>query len=304
MIGDILEKEGFLVRLFSSAAEAQQEIFSISPELILLDLVLPDLNGFDFLRILRNDTRTGHVPIILLTSRSGTEDKVKGLELGADDYVTKPFDPEELAARVKSGVRRFKQEKAYNPLTGLPGNGLIEAELFSRLRQNKHFSVLYLDLDNFKAYNDRYGFLKGDEVIKLLADIIRRKLAAKGSPEDFLGHVGGDDFILIVSPERARELGEAVIQEFDGLVPLLYTAEDRKRGYMLSKDRDGKLKKYRLLSLSVAAVTEAQYKFEQPWELAEGAARVKEKVKQQPGSCYLEDNFANLGEDTETGGGG
>lgn len=202
VISDCLEKEGFAVNGAYDFNSAMDKIYSNAPDIILLDVVLPEMNGVEICRLLRNDTRTSHVPIIMLTSKVEVEDKVAGLDAGADDYITKPFDCLELIARVKTHLRRAKQEKSFNPLTELPGNILIEEEIKKRVNDvKKKFAVLYVDLDNFKAYNDVYGFLKGDEVIKFVAHILKKNINELGNPDDFIGHIGGDDFIAITTPQ-------------------------------------------------------------------------------------------------------
>ena len=143
------------------------------------------------------------MPIIMLTAQGNEEDKLTGLELGADDYITKPFNPRELISRVKNTLLRIERNRWANPLTGLPGNTEIQSEINYRIAKDMLFSVLYLDVDNFKAYNDVYGFARGDTAIKLIADILMDAVSAFGSQNDFIGHIGGDDFVVITSPEYA-----------------------------------------------------------------------------------------------------
>lgn len=290
VIKDCLDKEGYIVHSATDSQSGLEEVYQNPPDLILLDVVLPGMNGHEICRLLRNDTRTSHVPIIMLTSKGGTNDKVEGFEAGADDYITKPFEAAELVARVKTHLRRAKQEKSFNPLTGLPGNIMIETEIKNRVEQrDEHFAVLYIDLDNFKAYNDVYGFLKGDEVLKLVALIIEQCIREDGNRDDFVGHVGGDDFIAVTTPDKVDSVCKNIISRFDSTVPLLYSSEDRKRGYIVTLDRQNKQTQYPLVSISIGVVSNERRSLESHWQVAEIASELKRYAKGQAGSLYIKD---------------
>lgn len=290
VISDCLEKEGYEVFGANDVTSAMELIYHVTPDIILLDVVLPKMNGYEICRLLRNDTRTSHLPIIMLTSRDQLEDKVAGLDAGADDYITKPFDNPELVARVKTHLRRAKQEKSFNPLTGLPGNILIEDEIKRRVKDNtRKFGVLYIDLDNFKAYNDVYGFLKGDEVIKFVAHIIEKNVKSLGNHDDFIGHIGGDDYIAVTSPNKIETICNAIISQFDSSIPLFYSAEDRRQGFIITKDRTNQDMKYPFISLSIAVVSNERRHIENHWQVAEIAAEMKKFAKLRPGSVFVSD---------------
>ncbi|MHB9093322.1 MAG: GGDEF domain-containing response regulator [Eubacteriales bacterium] len=290
VISDCLQKEGYLVSGAYDFNKAMEQIYHTPPDIILLDVVLPKMNGYDICRLLRNDTRTSHLPIIMLTSKGQVEDKVAGLDAGADDYITKPFDNLELIARVKTHLRRAKQEKSFNPLTGLPGNILIEEEIKRRVSEGKKkFAVLYIDLDNFKAYNDVYGFLKGDEVIKFVAHIIEKNVKTLGGHGDFIGHIGGDDYIAITTPNKLDDICKAVINQFDSTISLFYSTDDRRRGYIITRDRSNQEIKYPFMSLSIAVVSNESRYVENHWQVAEIAAEMKKFAKSRAGSVYVKD---------------
>ncbi|MFZ3171499.1 MAG: response regulator [Carboxydocellales bacterium] len=291
VVSDRLNKEGYEVATAMDSVAGLNEIYESTPDIILLDVVLPGgQNGTEICRLLRNDTRTGHVPIIMLTSRRETNDIVSGLEAGADDYITKPFDTNELVARIKTHLRRAKQEKSFNPLTGLPGNLLIEKEIKAKVAEpNTPFAVLYLDLDNFKAYNDVYGFLKGDEVLKLLAHILTQCIKELGNRDDFVGHIGGDDFIAITTPDKVDIICPALITQFDSTIPLFYSLDDRKKGYIITYDRQDKEVEYPLVSLSIAVITNSKRPLITHWQVAEIASELKRFAKTLPGSNYVKD---------------
>lgn len=290
IISDCLSKEGYSVFGASDFESGMDSIYRTPPDIILLDVVLPRMNGYEICRLLRNDTRTSHVPIIMLTSKGQVEDKVTGLEAGADDYITKPFDSIELSARVKNLLRRAKQVKSFNPLTGLPGNIIIDTVIKSRVYDNDDkFAVLYLDLDNFKAYNDAYGFLKGDEVIKFLAYIISTNVKNLGQPGDFIGHIGGDDFIVVTRPENVDKICTEIIDQFDTSIWLFYSSEDRKRGYIVTTDRNHREQHFSIMSLSIAVVSNENRNITNHWQIAEVAAELKKLAKSESHSSYVKD---------------
>src|SRR5207244_6101784 len=162
--------------------------------------MMPKLDGFEVAQRLRRDSRTSSSSIIMLTAKALSSDKVLGLSSGADDYIIKPFDPVELLARVKGTLRRAREMRALSPLTGLPGNIRVQEEIRRRVSEDQPFAVLYADLDYFKAYNDHYGFVRGDRAIQALAKLSTEVTHEQAAPEAFAGPVGGHDCPLIVSP--------------------------------------------------------------------------------------------------------
>ena len=176
-----------------------------------------------------------------------------------------------------------------NPLTGLPGNLVIEEQLRRLLLNDAEFAVLYLDLNNFKSYNDKYGFERGDKVLLMTAETLSRSLAREGQGEDFLGHIGGDDFIIITSPDRAERIANAIIEIFDREIQTAYSEEDRKKGFIQVKNRQGKAEKFPITSMSIAGVTNTHRKFKNYWEIPEVAAELKKMAKQKVGSCLVFD---------------
>ncbi len=259
------------------------------PDLIILDVMMPDMDGMEVCRMLRQDTLTNHIPIIMLTAKGILEDKIKGMESGADDYITKPFDPLELEARINMHLRRSIREGEASPLTGLPGNRSIEEIIENRIRSGKKFAVCYIDLDDFKAYNDRYGFFAGSEVIKMTAQIILEAMRLHGAEEDFCGHIGGDDFIVVTTMERAIPLSEEIIRLFDLRIPNHYDPLDRRNGYIVSVDRSGEIKKYPIMTISVAIVHNTYRDINHPGKVAQIAAEVKKYAKSLEGSNYVFD---------------
>ena len=292
LITDILEEKGYEVVSANNGTDGIKMVMAEKPDLVLLDVVMPGIDGFEVCKLLRQDESNNLMPIIILTGQ-GNEDKLAGLELGADDYITKPFNPRELVSRVKNTLLRIDRNRWANPLTGLPGNTEIQSEINSRIVKDMKFSVLYLDVDNFKAYNDVYGFARGDTAIKMIADILADNSRTFGSPNDFIGHIGGDDFVIITSPEYVDALCENIIKEFDERVPELYSDEDRKAGFISTANRRGDIIKYPIMSISIAVVSNEFRTLSNHIEVGEIAAEMKKKAKSVAGSVYLRDMRRN-----------
>ena len=265
-----------------------------APSLILIDLAMPRMDGYEAIRQLRNDTRTAHVPMLILTARTDAKDIVIGFETGADDYIAKPFDIIELLARVKSHLRRSAQRPVLNPLTGLPGGVLLTQAIRDRLACKRPFALLYADLDNFKAFNDIYGFSRGDQAILFVASTIQRVMAAHGAAEDTIGHIGGDDFAILTTPDRAELICRALISTFDEEVLQLYDPEDRQRGYISGADRYGILRRFGLMSISIGVVTTHRRGFSDQESLTRVAAEMKHHAKALPGSTFAVDQRTSL----------
>ena len=284
-----LEAEGYEVLEAHDGKEAVDMIKKCTPDLLITDFKMPKICGDEVCKILKQDILIQHMPIIMLTGKGEVLDKIQGINAGADDYIVKPFEPQELVARVKMVLRRTGRDLDANLLTRLPGNVSIINELRIRITENELFAVCYVDLDKFKAFNDKYGFEKGDEVIKNTARILISSLQQKGTPQDFIGHIGGDDFVVITTPEKVDELCKKIIADFTAMVPGLYNKEDLEKGYIIGKDRQKKIKKIPLLSISIGVVTNDKRKIEHVGEVGELGAELKEYAKSLPGSNYVKE---------------
>ena len=281
-----LRMEGYEVVIANDGEEALRIVQEEMPALVLLDIMMPKLDGYEVCERIRADGRTRHVSVILLTARALSADKIVGLTAGADDYVLKPFDPMELVARVRSTLRRSKEMRAVSPLTGLPGNIQIEDEIRERHRAGEAVAVCHADLDNFKGYNDRYGFLQGDRAIAYTAEVLRE--VAEATPDSFLGHIGGDDFAMVVPADDAERTCERAIELFDRAAATLYEPADAARGYIEVQDRRGRMMRYPILTLSIGVGLNADditdYR-----EIVDAATEMKSFAKRQPGSVYAVD---------------
>jgi diguanylate cyclase (GGDEF)-like protein len=289
IIGTNLELGGFDVLSAPDGPSALALLDDRLPDVVVLDVVMPLMDGYATLGRIRRHATASHVPVIVLTGGgSDTTEPVKSLEAGADDFIAKPFSPQEMLARVRAKVRRANVDSSLQPLTRLPGNIAIEHEVRRRFEAREPWAVIYADLDNFKAFNDHYGFVRGDDAIRLVSSTMSDTIKRIGEESDFLGHIGGDDFIIVTSPQRAENLARTVAETFDRDVPALYTAIDRKNGWIAAKDRRGNNVRFPVMSLSLAIVTQSP-RITSYQSIGEVAAELKSFAKRQTGSFVAMD---------------
>ena len=284
-----LRSAGYNVSVASNGEEAMERALELRPDLVLLDVMMPKMDGFEVAQRLRRDSRTSSSSIIMLTAKALSSDKVLGLSSGADDYIIKPFDPVELLARVKGTLRRAREMRALSPLTGLPGNIRVQEEIRRRVAEDEPFSLLYADLDYFKAYNDHYGFVRGDRAIQGLARLINDVVHDMAGPQGFVGHVGGDDFIIIVPPDLGEVMAKSLVERFDEVAPSLYDSIDRERGCIEVPDRQGNTKVFPMLALSIGVASTSARRFSHYGEAVTTATELKQFAKREAGSSYALD---------------
>ena len=284
-----LRFEGFETASAADGEAALKRAAELRPDLVLLDVGLPEVDGYEVTRRLRADVVTQQSSIIMLTGKSLSADKVVGLTAGADDYIIKPFDPLELMARVKSTLSRAEELRAVNPLTKLPGNSRIQLELKARVSSEAQFALMYIDLDNFKAFNDHSGFLRGDEAIKLLADCALSSASSMGGEAPFVGHIGGDDFVAMVDAPGAEAVAKDIVACWDRQVTGLYEMPDVERGYIEVMDRRRKTQHFPLSRVSIGIASNLHRNLTSHWEAAEIATEMKQFAKRQEASSYAFD---------------
>lgn len=288
-LSDLLRGEGYDVTAARSQSEAL-EVLSQKPfNLVILDFESQHIKGTEFCKSIRRNFRLRHISLILLMDTKDPLDKIKGIYAGADDYVNKPIEAAELLARVKSSLVRITRDLDANPLTKLPGNVSLLKELEERTKSQLPMAVGYIDLSKFKEFNDRYGFEKGDEVIGHLAVIISKALESLGNSADFLGHIGGDDFLLITTPDCIEEVCKKIIEDFDKSIVSFYGQEDRDRGYIITKNRTGNLSKIPIMSLSIGVATNEYQKFSHIGEIIQITTDLKNYAKTLGKSIYVKD---------------
>jgi diguanylate cyclase (GGDEF)-like protein len=289
LVKRVLDRAGFESVTVGDGHSAHEAAVEWRPDIILLDLMIGDITGDQVLAELRSDFRTRLIPVVFLTVRSSLKDKVEHLLAGADDYVTKPFIPEELVARLRAVMTRSTSARELSPLTGMSGNSDILREISRRLARQERFAVLYPDIDSFKSYNDHYGFLRGDDVIKTLATIVLEVLEENFSRSHFAGHVGGDDFVVLTEPSMAESIATEITKRFDAAVPALYELEDRERGWIESQERNGTTLRSPLISVSIGIVIAEPGSYASAAAVAARAAEVKGVAKRMPGSKWILD---------------
>ncbi len=287
MLQVTLQLEGYEASIARTGREGVEAALRDMPELMLLDLMLPDIDGIEVLRQLRAHPKSEHIPVIILSARHDTHVKVRAFELRVDDYLTKPFSGDELMARIRARLQR--RVNPVNHLTGLPAGARIEQAITRQLQSGERWALLYFDLDNFKAYNDTYGPFTGDELIKLMGRIATEVLREHGSSADFLGHIGGDDFVMVTTPNRVEPLCDQLIVRWDSESRAFYPEEDRARGAFYGKDRSGVHQFLPLVAVSIAVVSNMHRPIRTIEEVSLIAAEVKAKAKSLPGSSYYID---------------
>lgn len=287
LVSEVLTKAGFIVIQAQDGQEAIEKTYKENPDLLILDYEMPYKTGFEVVKEIRSRTGYLHVPIIIFTAVTDKSTKLEGLNLDIDEYLNKPADEDEIVARVKLLLKRSQQKMGSNPLTNLPGNPSIQNKLESAINAGKPFAVLYCDLNNFKAFNDKYGFEAGDRVLKNQANIIVK--AAENVPESFVGHIGGDDFIVVCPFDYAETIAKRVIEQTDKTTPSFYNEEDRKNGYMLSENRKGEPEKFPLLAIGIGIVHNQGKPLTSIAQISERGTHLKSLAKQHTGSAYEKD---------------
>jgi diguanylate cyclase (GGDEF)-like protein len=282
-----LENAGYDVLEASDGVQALDLAQRELPDLVLLDVMMPEMDGYEACRQLRAQFLTRSIPIIMLTAKVGPAERVQGLEEGANDYVTKPWSVRELMLRIRNALDLSKQQRSVSPLTGLPGNTSIADEITRRLGANHPFTVLQLDIDHFKAFNDLYGYTRGDVAIRTLAHALVEAGRHHGGAATFVGHIGGDDFIVVTSPDHAEDLGEQIISEFDRQVVALYDPADRERGFIEVRNRQHQLERFPLMSVTIAMVSTERMPVSHAAQLLDIAQELKTHGKGIAGSVLV-----------------
>ena len=289
LIDMALQEAGYDCVLASDGKSALELARAIRPDLVVLDVGMPLLSGDDVHRELRRDPRTRYIPVVFVTAKRTTGEMATRLRNGADDYIAKPFDVDELVARIESALRRAAELRSLNPLSGLPGNVSIAHEIDMLLAEGSdETACLYVDVDHFKDFNDRHGFARGDRVIGHLADLLSQTVGEVGD-DTFIGHVGGDDFVVLAPVTMSEDLAKEIIRRFDVSIPTLYDPVDRARGWVEATDRRGRTRRLPFVTVSIGIVPLMSERFANATEVARAAAEMKEVAKRRTGSGYAID---------------
>jgi diguanylate cyclase (GGDEF)-like protein len=264
----------FDVDVANRGMDALDKVKHVLPHLLVLDIMLPDIDGYEVCRRLRSSTRTSHIPVIFLTQKDERSDKLQGLELGADDYITKPFDIEELKLRVQGAIRRSERESLTDPRSGLPAGRLIEEQL-RRIIRATDWALIDLRMNNFEAFKDVYGFVAGDDVIRFASMMIGEVVDELGTTSDFIGHAGGDNFIVITTNEAATAIRQKLKDRFAAEVQSHYNFIDRQQGFIQAPKAEGGVEKVGFMTLSAGMVSPTSHSFADIREITELAAEAR-----------------------------
>jgi diguanylate cyclase (GGDEF)-like protein len=263
------------VDVATRGSDALEKTKLVLPHLIVLDIMLPDIDGYEVCRTLRTSTRTSHIPVIFLTQKDERSDKLQGLELGADDYITKPFDIEELKLRVQGAIRRAERESLTDPRSGLPAGRLIEEQL-RRIIREQQWAMIDIRINHFDAFRDVYGFVAGDDVLRFSAMLISEIVDEHGTSTDFIGHAGGDNFVIISTENAAPQIKNRLKERFAEEVLTHYNFIDRQQGYIVSETNDGP-QNVPFMTLSVGVISPNDQPFADIREITELAAEARRK---------------------------
>jgi len=255
-------------------SEALEKTKQVLPHLIVLDIMLPDIDGYEVCRNLRTNLRTSHIPVIFLTQKDERSDKLQGLELGADDYITKPFDIEELKLRVQGAILRSKRESLTDPRSGLPASRLIEDQL-RRIIRVKGWAYLDMTINNFDGFKDVYGFVASDDVVRFTAMLLGEVVDELGTSSDFIGHPGGDNFIITTTDDKATAIKVRLKERFATEVQTHYNFMDRQQGFVNAPAPDGTTTKVPFMTMSVGIVSPSEHSFADIREITELAAEAR-----------------------------
>lgn len=290
-------KDRYHVVTADSGAGLLKKLAQNSVDMILLDTRFPDMDGFELCRRLKADEQTRDIPVIFITASNSVIDEEQGFAVGAADYIAKPYNAPIVLARIKtqlklsSAMQELRQLHRLaldaNPNTNLPGNSSILKELQRALNNRENCCVVYADLDHFKAYNDNYGFAKGDDMIVFTATSIQIALHSAGCSNAFIGHIGGDDFVFVVPTDKCPEVTQGIIRQIERDIPSFYEQSDVAQGYIEAESREGGLRQYPLASLSMGGVDLSKRHFDTIYEIIDICTETKCAAKKQPGSNIL-----------------
>lgn len=265
-------------------SDALEKTKQALPHLIVLDIMLPDIDGYEVCRNLRTNMRTSHIPVIFLTQKDERSDKLQGLELGADDYITKPFDIEELKLRVQGAIKRAERESLTDPRSGLPAGRLIEEQL-RRIIREKDWALIDARVNSFEPFKDVYGFVAGDDVLRFTAMMIGEVVDELGAASDFIGHAGGDNYIVITASDKASAISARIKERFNEEVLTHYNFMDRQQGFVQAPAADDTTTKVPFMTMSVGVVSPSEHSFADIREITELAAEARRQDSPSTGTA-------------------
>lgn len=283
----ILHTSGYEVRMAETGDHALQLIAEREPELIVLDLEMPGMSGIEVCREVKRNLFTSRIPVLMLTAQTDIEQKIEGFDAGVDDYLAKPFHPRELIARIEALLRLVRRESDRNPTSGLPGGRAIQEEIARRVHANEPFAICYIDLDHFKPFADTFGFTIADAVIRETGSAIYQAIASQGTPQDFAGHIGGDDFIVVTTDTHAHQIAHDSARRFRDLVARVVGQEAVDQSTFQGRNRDGGEQDFPIACLTAAILTVEENSGLSPNHIGAFAAETKLRAKHQGAGTLL-----------------
>jgi PleD family two-component response regulator len=268
--------QGYQADVAQRGKDALEKTRAVMPHLIVLDIMLPDIDGYEVCRQLRTNTRTSHIPVIFLTQKDERSDRLQGLELGADDYITKPFDIEELKLRVQNAIARSERESLTDPQSGLPSGRLIEDYLRKIIRKGG-WSFLDIQIKNFEPFKDVYGFIAANDLLRFTGKLLGEVIDAQNRTDDFVGHAGGSNFVVITSEEAAQSIVQKLKIRFNEESASHYNFMDREQGFIMAPGSNGEMQKAPLMTLAIGMVSPSSHEFSDIREITELAADERRK---------------------------
>jgi diguanylate cyclase (GGDEF)-like protein len=289
LFAEAFSREEAEVAGLSAGRGAVEHLFNDPPDLLVVDQKLADIPGLDLVAMVKSENVYRQLPVALVMDEADVAAGIDWCAAEVDELLTRPLTPAMLRARVSLTLARASRSLDAHPLTKLPGNTSIIGRIQELIDRREDFALAYADLDYFKSFNDRYGFSRGDEVLMMTARLIVNTVRAVGGAKAFVGHVGGDDFVFILAPDRVEEACKGVVASFDAIVPHFYDAEDRALGYIQSTDREGNRRSFPLMAISIAVIFNREGRLKHYGEASQTAMTLKKKAKENPRSCYVLD---------------
>jgi len=278
---------GFTV--FEKGGRAIEHLFTDPPDLLIVDNRLADIPATEVANLVKSENVYRQLPVVMCVDPVDVETPWNWNVIEVDDFLVRPFNPSEVRDRINLTLCRAMRALDANPLSKLPGNTSIIQRIQQLIEAGEDFALAYCDLDYFKSYNDKYGFSRGDEVLMMTARLIVNTIRSYQGIMSFVGHVGGDDFVFILPPDKVEDACRRIIAAFDDIVPHFYDPDDRKRGNITSMDREGKARIFPLMAVSIAVVVNTGGRLTHYGEVSSIAMGLKKKAKENPRSCYVID---------------
>lgn len=290
---EIMKKERS-IKIKNYKVDELKDALTNIPDLVVINEDSLTVDIKEIFKEIKDNEDNSITPIVVISSRKDQEHIIEILKNDVEVYLNAPINNEILYYTIMNIMKLLNRNRMVSPLTGLPGNVQIQAEMKKRLTNKEKYAMMYIDLDNFKAYNDTYGFSNGDEIIKFTARLISKYVMK--NDENFVGHIGGDDFVAIVEDEDYEKICQNIIAEFDKCIEKFFTKEDVERGYIEVENRKGIMEQFPLTTISVGVVEVTSERFKNTLEIGEAGAAVKHLAKTIFGSTYVIDRRKNRDE--------